>query len=371
MKILLSTFLLFPMSLFAQVDFIIKGDIKDLREENFAYLIIDYKIRDSAVVTAGKFEFKGQFNTPTIVTIGVFDKAKQNNGIPNQPVKFRDFYLSHPTIYLSGKDLNSAQILADSLNDIYSKYWQESADLRIQALAMNADYMEKMMSGTLTDDEAIAHQEAFQQYMEKMTEFDTDFIENNAPSLFSATLIERHMNQYNARRFKKILAQIPKTELNQERREKIERALSNYMKLAIGSPAPSFKLLDTVGREVALESFRGKIVLLDFWASWCVPCREENPKYLAIYEQFKHKNFEIVAISLDKEEDRHAWLKAIKDDRIVEWEHLSDLKGTQSPLYKLYEIGGLPQNYLLNESGIIIGHNIKGAELTSILKQLL
>lgn len=147
--------------------------------------------------------------------------------------------------------------------------------------------------------------------------------------------------------------------------DKIINILENVQ---IGSVAPEFSLPDTAGVSVALSSFRGKYVLLDFWASWCPPCRKENPNVVAAYQQFKDKNFTIIGVSLDK--DKAAWLKAIESDKL-DWTQLSDLKFWDAEVAALYGIRSIPSNVLINPEGVIIAKNLEQEELHEKLKEVL
>ena len=136
----------------------------------------------------------------------------------------------------------------------------------------------------------------------------------------------------------------------------------------IGQVAPEFSLPDTAGVSVSLSDFRGKYVLLDFWASWCPPCRKENPNVVNAFQQYKDKNFTIVGISLDK--DKAKWQKAIADDHLS-WAHVSDLKYWDSEIPALYGVRGIPANVLLDPNGVIIAKNITGEDLQNTLKEVI
>lgn len=125
---------------------------------------------------------------------------------------------------------------------------------------------------------------------------------------------------------------------------------------------------NTDGNVISVASFRGKYVLVDFWASWCGPCRQENPNLVKAYNQHKNKNFTILGVSLDKEKD--PWLKAIKDDQLT-WEHVSDLKYWNSRAVDVYKFEGIPFNVLIDPQGNIVAENLRGFDLEKRLEDVL
>ena len=155
-----------------------------------------------------------------------------------------------------------------------------------------------------------------------------------------------------------------------------QSGMSNYLaqqiadgkRNAIGTVLPDFTQADTTGKPVSLSSLRGKYVLIDFWASWCRPCRQENPNVVANYQRFKDKNFTVLGVSLDK--SKPAWIEAINTDGLT-WPHVSDLQGWSNSVAQQFQIQGIPQNFLIDPDGKIIAKNLRGPALEHKLEQLL
>lgn len=150
--------------------------------------------------------------------------------------------------------------------------------------------------------------------------------------------------------------------------KELYKDITRAQRTAIGSIAPDFRQRDTFDRDVKLSSFRGKYVLIDFWASWCKPCRAENPALLRTFLKFKDRNFTILSVSLDNSKSN--WLKAIHKDHLA-WTHVSDLKFWKNDVALLYGVKTVPQNYLISPEGKIIGRNIRAVDLSARLRELL
>ena len=145
-------------------------------------------------------------------------------------------------------------------------------------------------------------------------------------------------------------------------------AVNSMKSVAIGQPAPEIALPDTTGQVVKLSSFKGKYVLVDFWAKWCGPCRQENPNVVRAFNKYKDKGFTVFGVSLDR--NKEDWMQAIRKDGLT-WTHVSDLKYWNSEAARLYNINGIPFSVLLDKDGIIIAKNLRGAALEQKLAEIL
>jgi peroxiredoxin len=140
------------------------------------------------------------------------------------------------------------------------------------------------------------------------------------------------------------------------------------VKPVVGNFAPDFTMNDTEGKPISLSQYKGQYILVDFWASWCGPCRGENPNVVAAYKKYKNKNFTVLGVSLD--EDKDAWVKAIQKDGLT-WKHISDLKGWQSAVVPVYGIEGIPYNVLLDPEGKILATELREKDLDAFLSKTL
>ncbi|HEY0262655.1 MAG TPA: TlpA family protein disulfide reductase [Chitinophagales bacterium] len=197
-----------------------------------------------------------------------------------------------------------------------------------------------------------------------------NFIRTHSESGVSASILNDLIRQdLPADTLKNLFASLSQEVQNSKRGKDVSELIEKYAKTAVGQSAPLFTQKDVNGKDVAFTSInKGKVLLLDFWASWCGPCRRENPNVVAAYEKYHAKGFEILGISLDKDEAK--WKAAIEKDKLT-WQHLSDLKGWDNEVAKLYAIRAIPSNLLIDANGIIIAKNLRGEALEQKLEELL
>ncbi|MCC6251226.1 MAG: AhpC/TSA family protein [Bacteroidia bacterium] len=224
--------------------------------------------------------------------------------------------------------------------------------------------------GSENIDEITANlQAAYMEIINNETVFVKDFIDKNINSLACLAVIDKlssdeHLEYYNKldKALIKKYPNLPYTKLFHDK-------VAELNKLGIGSEAPEITLNTPEGKSISLNSLRGKVVLIDFWASWCRPCRMENPNVVRIYNAYKDKGFDIYSVSLDKE--KGAWEEAIKADGLVWPSHVSDLGYWQSSVVKQYNLTGIPFTCLIDKNGKIIAKGLRGDALEAKIKEAL
>lgn len=341
-----------------QSGFHVEGHIKGLEEKSMVTLTDANKPGDTlahSYVKGGVFVLTGHLSEPNLVNLN-FANAKKKTSL----------FIGNETITITGDLDNLAEIQVKgspsetdflAFQKIFNPYFAQINQL--SQLANSPEGVDKK--------DSIGNAYRFV-VMSIQVKVDS-FIFLRKTSYVSPFLLVV-VNQLSddvfllERRFQSLSPEVQQGMYGRYLREQIDNGKIG----AVGSEAEDFTQNDTSGKPLSLSSFKGKYVLIDFWASWCKPCRMENPNVVAAYERFRSKNFTVLGVSLDR--SREAWIKAIQDDGLV-WPQVSDLKFWNNAVAQQYRVQQIPQNILIDPNGKIVGKNLRGTELDSRLCALL
>jgi peroxiredoxin len=213
------------------------------------------------------------------------------------------------------------------------------------------------------------------EYMDLRGKIDTyqlDFASNNKDALFGVIIMSELINnpEIDITKLKSAFEKLAQPLKDSKYGKKVSEAIAKLSSVEVGQKAPDFKAKTPEGQEVSLmQSLGSKVTIVDFWASWCRPCRVENPNMVALYNDYKDKGLAMVGVSLDKEGDDQAWKDAIAQDKLT-WTHVSNLKFWNDPIAVLYNVKSIPAVFILDAKGVIVAKNIRGAELRAKVAEL-
>lgn len=319
-----------------------------------------YSVLDSAVLENGVFKMEGFIDYPQMVMLSI----KGARGGMN-------FFLENSEISINGHadSLYLASVTGSASQSEYETY---RASFEGSNSNMQTAFEKYRVAKTAGDEElASAIEKELEGFENQQLDMKKQFITNNPASFITPTVLNEISYYLEAPDMESLLGGLDTTLNKVEAVTKLKERLVSLKTVAIGQKAPDFTLNDVTGTPVTLYSKVGgntKLLLVDFWASWCGPCRQENPNVVKVWNEFNKKGFDVFGVSLDSKED--AWKKGIEDDKLT-WTHVSDLKYWDCAPAKMYAVSAIPANFLLDENGIIVGHNLRGEDLAAKVAEIL
>lgn len=313
---------------------------------------------DSVISKKGVFKMEGTVEYPDMVMLTAIDAGKRAS-----------FFLENSEIEITGQidSLADIKVTGSKTQDEFKAFLTANKVLGEKYTGLQNDYQ---LAAQAND---TAKQSSIEKELKSLegdnTKMQKDFIKNNpasycTPLLLESISLDMEPDEIEAD-IKSLDTNVAKVQIIKDLSGRV-KALKN---VAVGQKAPDFTMNDVNGTPVSLSSkFGSKLLLIDFWASWCHPCRMENPNVVKVYNEYHKKGFDVIGVSLDR--SKEDWVKAIADDKLT-WTHVSDLQYWNNAAAKLYAVNSIPANFLLDENGVIIGKNLREGDLYNKVKEIL
>jgi peroxiredoxin len=308
-----------------------------------------------------------------------FSLTGETNGIENGTILYLDNSLANILIDSAVVENNKFKfqtklsvtplyvILRTGNGSHYRYFWLENKPMFFNGA--KADFKHAIITGSETENlKQTLNKQVDTLHGSERQKLEREFVINNPVSIVSSQILSVYATSWGKEKTAELFNKFSEDNKNSAYGKKIANYLSVNKEPKIGDLFIDFEMSDQNGKSKRLSDLKGKTILLEFWASNCSPCRQQNANLVKTYLKFKPKGFEIFAVSLDQEQN--SWLQAIEEDKLI-WEHVSDLKGDDNEASLIYGVNGIPDNFLIDRNGIIVGRNLRGDELNEKLAEIM